>query len=47
MDFEMPIMDGREATKELKQKYPEQLIIGVTAVDQEQIEKAEGFDYVL
>jgi CheY-like chemotaxis protein len=47
MDFEMPIMDGRESSIRIKGLIPKQIVIGITAVNEAQAIEAEGFDKVL
>jgi two-component system nitrate/nitrite response regulator NarL len=40
MDFRMPVMDGVEATRLLKQKFPEIQVIGFTAYEDPEMRKS-------
>lgn len=47
MDFDMPIMDGIEATKRIKQADPSQVVIGCTAASAVTKEQRALFDGIV
>ena len=44
MDLNMPVMDGVEATQLIKGKYPDQIIIAITAVSQERVDEVKSLN---
>lgn len=47
MDIDMPVMNGIEATLKIKELLPDQIIIGITAANEERFEGIEGFAKIL
>ncbi|WMV20071.1 hypothetical protein MTR67_013456 [Solanum verrucosum] len=50
MDLDMSVMNGRQATKELRDMHVDSLIVGMTSCEKEEEEKLfmnAGLDYLL